>query len=198
MTRLRGAYFAEAAATATRFGIAFEDVVQHLWAVRRRRRLPLDLRSIDHVDDLVLAVACLRRVGGAWTDLVDRYEPVLVRRCAARLGETRSILLVRRMFLGLRDTGAGGEGLDAYAGERSLRAWLTDRVLSEAGRSRKGRSTTHAEVRTKGGARLRRCRDGAMAERWWGDVDAPASLRFTGWDGQERETLPPPAAGASE
>ena len=200
LVRLRRAYFAEAAATAARYAIGFDDLVVHLWRVRCRRCLPLDLRSIDHVENLAHAVACGLHRSAAWSDLVDRYEPWLVRRCAIRLGETRSILVVRRTFLTLRVDGdaAGDGGLAAYAGERSLRAWLADRVMSEATRSGEGIAVPHAEVRTKGGVRLRRGRGTAPPEPWWDGALTPRVLRFDGWEAAEHPAAPPPAAGASE
>ena len=118
---LHTAFFGQAAESATRYGIGFDALVQHLWEVRRGRGR-VRLRTVRHLDDLVHAVACLDDISQAWADLVDRYESVLVRRCAVRVGEMRAILLARRTLAGLRNRGAEAGGLALYAGERPLRS----------------------------------------------------------------------------
>ncbi len=104
---------------------------------------------------------------------------------------------MRRTFLSLRTDETPGAGLDGYAGERSLRAWLTDRVLAESRGTRGRRATTHAEVRTQGGARLRRYRDAHPSSHWWDESNVPASFPF-GCTGSDPRPVAPPGRGASD
>ena len=132
MSRLRIAYFAQAWDSGIRYGIGFDEVVAHLWNVRKRRGR-LRLETVRHLDDLVHAIACTNGAGAAWSDLVDLYEGLLVRRCAQRVDEMDSILAVRRLFADLRRDAATSLGV--YCGDRPLRAWLADRVLDRVNRN---------------------------------------------------------------
>ena len=126
LERLRFAYFAQAGESAGRYGIEFDEIVIHLWR-HRCARGRLALNTVRHIDDLVHAIACLNRVGPAWSDLVERHEPVLVRRCVDRFGEMQAILLVRRMFAIIRQDD-GETTLHTYIGDKPLRTWLAERV----------------------------------------------------------------------
>src|SRR5688500_17092199 len=80
VSQLRRAYFASGAEHAGRYGVEFARVVAHVWHARRAgRRTPL--RRIRYIDDLVQAIACIDDSPQAWTDLAQRYERTLVRRC---------------------------------------------------------------------------------------------------------------------
>ena len=49
---LRSSYFSQAADVAGRYGVTFDDVVAHLWMVRRTEGR-VALRRINYMDDLV-------------------------------------------------------------------------------------------------------------------------------------------------
>jgi len=99
-TLLRRRYFANGADSAARYGISFDRITQHLWDLRRRHPL-LPLRSIVHLDDLVFAVACIDEHHSAWHDLVEQYEPWLVRRLRRSMETPSAVLAVRQLFLEL-------------------------------------------------------------------------------------------------
>lgn len=189
------AFFAEAGLAAMRYGVVFDHVVAHLWRARRHRPRPIELAAIRHVEDLVVAVACAEGSSTAWVELIEHFEPILVRRAQPRIGETRSLLLVRRMLTDLRAARCADGGISTYIGERPLRAWLTDRVLAEASTLSREKKAPHAEVRTRGGTTLQRSDAAEPAVRWWDGLDLPACLPIT----RPSAGLPsatPPAAGA--
>jgi hypothetical protein len=124
---LRCAYFAQAADVAARYGVTFDDLVAHLWNVRAAVGR-IALGRINYVDDLVHASACMGRDGLAWAEFIERYEPLLIRRCAERIDEVEAILLTRRLLGELRSPDRTG-GLHAYRATSSMRSWLTAKAL---------------------------------------------------------------------
>jgi hypothetical protein len=141
--RLRSAYFAQAADSAARYGVNFDEVVQHLWHARRHHPRLL-LRSVRYVDDLVHAIACHNDAGLAWADLFERYERGLIRRCRAASSEVDAVLIVRRLLADLRRSGESSlaaisqrlndrsiavpASLHTYTGAKPLRLWLHERL----------------------------------------------------------------------
>ena len=137
---LRRAYFADGGQSASRYGIGFDRVLEHLWETRDGQR-HRPLRRVRHVDDLIHAVACIDELGNAWTDLTECYERPLVRKCSFQLGQTSSIIAVRRLFTELQRHSASGRGaslpsLRAYRGSQPLRGWLADRLVAMQTRER--------------------------------------------------------------
>lgn len=129
-TLLRRRYFANGADSAARYGIAFERITQHLWDLRRRHPL-ISLRGIAHVDDLVLAIACIDERHRAWHDLIEQYEPWLVRRLRRSMDTSVAVLAVRQLFLELRRAEpevSAEASLYDYAGLEPLRMWLAERL----------------------------------------------------------------------
>ncbi len=105
--RMRQTYYALAGESGSRYGVSFDRLLWHLWQLRRTRG-PIRLRSVKYLEDLVLVIACLDHHGGAWADLIDQYESMLVRRCTERVGEVQAILLVRRMLRRLKNAPHAG------------------------------------------------------------------------------------------
>ena len=118
--------------SAARYGVSFNDLMRHLW-VARRTNTRLLARCVVYVDDLVHAIACARNVPLAWSDLADRYERALIRRCRPGHDEISATIVVRRLFADLRRRNLKPPdikrpSLHCYAGTRALRAWLADRL----------------------------------------------------------------------
>lgn len=129
---LRRNFFAQAGESANRYHIGFERVLEHLWQARSFNRRLL-LRSVTCVDDLVHAAACIDEIGLAWSDLSERYERALIRRCRGSQDEIQATIFVRRLFADLRRrthsaATAYTPSLRCYGGMRPLRTWLADRL----------------------------------------------------------------------
>ncbi|MHC4991501.1 MAG: hypothetical protein ACYTGC_11015 [Planctomycetota bacterium] len=137
MSRLRYEYFAVGGLAAGRYGIEFDAVVRHLWHIRCDRGQRIVIDDVQNLDDVVHAIACTQHVQLAWSDLFERYEPFLVRRCAERCGDTSAVLVVRRMLTALRDDPeieiSHPSRLSGFVGDEPLRTWLADRVHAEIG-----------------------------------------------------------------
>jgi hypothetical protein len=121
---LRRDYFARAGTVARRYGIAFDQVIGHLWRARGYHDR-VSIRAIRCLDDLVHAVACTDAIAVAWSDLADLYERPLIRHCQFQLDETVSLVAVRRLFAQLRQS----DRLQGYDGRIPLRTWLIDALL---------------------------------------------------------------------
>lgn len=149
VSRLRTAFFAHAGELAHRYHITFERLIAHLWRARHAHRR-LTLRSVTHVDDLVHAIACIDEVGMAWSDLGERYERALIRRCRGGQDEIEATILVRRLFSQLRCRTQNDSiapllpSLRGYAGTRPLRNWLADRLSATRARQATVRSRAHS------------------------------------------------------
>ena|SRR5687767_10259928 len=138
VARLRQLFFAQAGESAVRYRIPFDRVLTHLWHARRSARVLL-LRSVVCMDDLVHVVACVDDIGLAWSDLADRYERPLVRRCRCHHDEIEATVLERRLLADLRRDQScdfSAQSLGLYAGTRPLRNWLMDRLNAARARQR--------------------------------------------------------------
>lgn len=157
--RIRQRFFAEAGPLCIRYRIGPDDVVEHYAAARRG--LPGRLvSSTIWIEDLVLAAACSRGVSLAWADLVAHLEAPLHVAVATRLPDAEASATVSRFFDALRRRTAepttpvrrgGGPSLREFAGQRSLRSWLVERVFAHASRDRsphRARPTDSMELGT--------------------------------------------------
>ena len=88
-TELRRAYFAQAGETATRYGVRFERVLDHL-DVLRLQHSQQSIPVVRYLEDLIHAVACLDDVDLAWRDLGERHERALSRACRQRMPSSSS------------------------------------------------------------------------------------------------------------
>lgn len=132
LAALRFAYFSQAGEAASRYHIRFDRILKHLWQARNAGRVVL-VRSIHCVDDLVHVVACVDGAGLAWSDLAERYERALIRRCRGYHDEIEATILVRRMLADMRRRCAEpstirSPTLRGYIGDRPLRNWIGDRL----------------------------------------------------------------------
>lgn len=149
---MRRRFFAEARETASRYGVAFDRVMQHM------DDLPADRpssASARHLADLSLVVACVDGTTDAWLDLALMHERGLTRRLASLIGEHDALVLTRRWLVDLRRRTIDGlaGGLAEYHGEQSLRHWLGRRLvghvrLDRIATDQDGRSIRHWTVRT--------------------------------------------------
>jgi len=130
MTTLRRLFFAASCDGLAAYGISFDDLLIHLWQVRRHANGPLALREIRHLGDLVLAIACLRGSHRAWAEMTLRCEPALVRQASLRNTAWQALVHARRILADVQRTAlcqdhdAALPTLRGYAGQRSLRTWL--------------------------------------------------------------------------
>jgi hypothetical protein len=144
MERLRRRYFADSHEVVCRYGVSFERLFAHL------NGSPNGLmRGVPHLNDLIHAVGCLDGLPVAWNDLIEQYERPMIRFCRGRLDECDAIILVRRIFAGLRarcsqPASPQAPSFHDYYGTRALRNWLADRLIgsmSQASRRDALRST---------------------------------------------------------
>ena len=153
-SELRRAYFAQAGEIATRYGVRFERLLDHLDVLRLRHRQQ-SIPVVRYLDDLIQAVACLDGVDMAWRDLGERHERALIRACRHWLDATDAIVFVRRLLAGLRrDRQPGVQTLRNFDGSCSLRRWLGDRIVGALNRSGSGlRPVRPADLDQPSGAR---------------------------------------------
>jgi hypothetical protein len=177
---LRLAFFAQAGELAGRYHVRFERVIEHLWQARRCNRRLL-LRGVTNVDDLVHAIACIDDVGLAWSDLAERYEPTLIRRCRTGQEDIEATVFVRRLLADLRRRSrepfvANLPSLCGYAGTRPLRSWLSDRL--NAMRLRQSWMINSARPSAQLAAFPNAVRNGTFDHRNWSVVPDVPYLRF--------------------
>ena len=125
---LRRAYFAQAGDVARRYGVDFDQVIDHVHAARAnhaRGAIP----NIRHMDDLVHAVACVADRDLAWWDLAEEHELTLVRMTRQWLEPTDAIVFVRRLLAALRREDDEVLSLRSFDGVREMRRWLADRIV---------------------------------------------------------------------
>lgn len=146
--RIRREWFARAGGVATRYGVLVEEALGHLVAANLAET-PGPARALSFLEDLVCAVACVRGHPGAWQDLWERQEPILLRAARLRLGDVEAVLATRRFWrelhaittlpdadrAGLPDLKAFPPSLVEYVGVRPLRVWLSDRLLDQIERN---------------------------------------------------------------
>ncbi|HMN95276.1 MAG TPA: hypothetical protein PKC43_03575 [Phycisphaerales bacterium] len=86
---IRRAYFAELGAAAARYQANPDRFLD--FCLRRDPGTTLGTaRLIGHLDDLLLAAACINDVAAAWADLLDRHERALAIAAGELLGRTPS------------------------------------------------------------------------------------------------------------
>lgn len=148
--RIRREFFARASSNATRYGVTPDDVLAHL----RGAHLPLTpgpARVLAFMDDIVLAVACVRNHPRAWHDAWGKHESSMIRACHARLDHASAVVFTRRFWVDMHFVSTNGEPLPSevagdadelaspmlapwplrlYVGVRPLRVWLSDRLLA--------------------------------------------------------------------
>ena len=165
MARLRQQYFSAGGDAVVRYNIGFDRILRHLWRARRHQRR-LAIRSIDHMHDLIHAIACVDDMDRAWADLAEQYEPALVRACRSQMGEIDALLQVRRLLASLRERSCAGGGADPslhwYTGANTLRSWLGQRLL--AGLSRGLSRRIRSRGRFDPGLLMTRARSGQLVE----------------------------------
>lgn len=136
LSSLRRAYFAVAGESARQYGVTFDDLLVHLWRVRKLEG-GLILGAIRHVEDLVHAVACTRGRPQALFDLMVGYERPLVRHCRHWLAEPTATLYVRQILLEIRRSAMASAAQPdqathlaaRYGGVQPLRRWLGNRIV---------------------------------------------------------------------
>jgi hypothetical protein len=147
--RVRREFFARASVPAERYGVTPDDVLTHLDQAHLGDAAGA-ARVLAHLEDVAIAVACVRGHPRAWADLWERHESPLIRACHTRLDDADAIIFTRRFWVSLftttvtnrepmnrttaisERTGGGAQEivpLTAYVGVRPLRVWLTDRLL---------------------------------------------------------------------
>ena len=134
VNRLRRRYFAEAAGTAGRHGVTFNDLLNHLWATRRSDD-PVHLDAVRHLDQLTLAVACRRGEAAAWQELAEDFEPWMTERLRRATDDVSAQLRIRRFLHALRGPDASEaptdipHAMDRYRGYQPLRVWLAAAMI---------------------------------------------------------------------
>ena len=106
---LRKAFFREAGHTALRLHVSLEDVLDHLHhafdlsllRTDALRRVAIE-RIAQNIDELVIAIACIRGDENAWAEGIEPLRPVLVRMCELRVDEADSTLHAARFLMGVR------------------------------------------------------------------------------------------------
>ena len=145
--RIRREWFARAAGVATRYGVLLDEALAHLDHANLAET-PGPARALSFLEDLVCAVACVRGHPGAWQDLWERHESILLRASRLRLGDVDAVLATRRFWRelhavttlpasdreGLPDRDELPPSLAEYVGVRPLRVWLSDRLLEQVDR----------------------------------------------------------------
>ena len=130
LSALRRRYFSHASESAARYGVTFDRIVQHLWDARRRG-LHVSLRSVFSIDDLVHVIGCIDCCARAWHDLIELYEPWLVRQHRHQMDDCAALLEVRQFLVELRRQRAAKTAevaLRDYLGDKPLRNWLASRA----------------------------------------------------------------------
>lgn len=146
--RIRREWFARAGGVATRYGVLLDEALSHLGEANLAET-PGPARALSFLEDLVCAVACVRGHPGAWQDLWERHESILLRASRLRLGDVDAVIATRRFWrelhaittlsehdrAGLPDRSSFPPSLVEYVGVRPLRVWLSDRLLEQIERN---------------------------------------------------------------
>ncbi|MBL9120291.1 MAG: hypothetical protein JNL80_10305 [Phycisphaerae bacterium] len=148
--RIRREFFARASSNATRYGVTPDDVLSHLRGAHLTLT-PGPARVLAFMDDIVLAVACVRNHPRAWHDAWGKHESAMIRACHARLDHASAVVFTRRFWVDMHFISTHGEPVEAdpkgdgdepastmlapwplrfYVGVRPLRVWLSDRLLA--------------------------------------------------------------------
>jgi hypothetical protein len=98
--RVRREFFARAAAPAERYGVTPNDVLAHLDQAHLGDAAGA-ARVLANLEDVAIAVACVRGHPRAWADLWERHESPLIRACHTRLDDADAIVFTRRFWVSL-------------------------------------------------------------------------------------------------
>lgn len=187
--RIRREWFARVGGVASRYGVLVEEALGHLRAANLAET-PGPARALSFLEDLVCAVACVRGHPGAWQDLWERQESILLRASRLRLGDVDAVLATRRFWrelhaittlpsadrAGLPDLAAFPPSLVEYVGVRPLRVWLSDRLLDQIDRNQVERNWT--AMRLERGPRRPACAGAAAFRDGFAGLEPPATVRM--------------------
>lgn len=137
---VRRTYFAECAELANRFGVSLADVFDHCEVAFDLDLLDTPLlqraaaeRIATHLDDLILAIACIADDSQAWFEFDSDLQLSLARMCELRVGEIEASLQAARYLRSVRDRTRrldpefdddGTPALQEYTGLQPLRSFL--------------------------------------------------------------------------
>lgn len=140
---VRRAYFGECAESARRFGVTLDEVFDHCEAAFDLDLLDTPLlrraaaeRIAAHLDDLILAIACIADDFQAWFEFESDLQLSLARMCELRVGEIEASLQASRYLRDVRDRTRrvdavlddedddGTPTLHEYTGLQPLRSFL--------------------------------------------------------------------------
>lgn len=141
---VRRAYFGECAESASRFGVTLDEVFEHCEAAFDLDLLDTPLlrraaseRIAAHLDDLILAIACIADDFQAWFEFESELQLSLARMCELRVGEIEASLQASRYLRDVRertrrvhavlddeDEDDGTPTLHEYTGLQPLRSFL--------------------------------------------------------------------------
>lgn len=139
INELRRSFFRDAGASALRFHVSLDDVLDHLrfafdlslLRTDALRRVAIE-RIAQNIDELVIAIACIRGDENAWAEGIEPLRPVLIRMCELRVNEVDAILHASRFIMAVRNRTFGKDGefddgiprLQEFAGIQPLRSYL--------------------------------------------------------------------------
>lgn len=144
---IRRAYFGEFAGLAGRYGVSLDDVFDHcdaafdldLLDTAALRRAAAD-RIAAHLDDVILAIACIGDHPRAWYDFESEYQMLLARMCELRVGEIEASLQAARFLRAVQDRTRrldpeleeddGTPALQEFTGLQPLRSFLGGPLFS--------------------------------------------------------------------
>jgi hypothetical protein len=144
---LRRTFFSETFEIATRYGVTIEDVLDHCTEAFDLSLLDTPVlrmaaaeRIAGNLEDLLLAIACIRRDQRAWHDLDEELRPMLARMCELRVDEIESMLQASRFLRAVRhrtleldpecDGDDGTPRLQEFTGLQPLRSFLGGPLFS--------------------------------------------------------------------
>jgi hypothetical protein len=144
---LRRTFFRETFEIAARYGVTIEDVLEHcaesfdlVMLDTPILRMAAAERIAGNLEDLLLAIACIRRDQRAWHDLDEIMRPMLARMCELRVDEIESMLQASRFLRAVRqrtleldpecDGDDGTPRLQEFTGLQPLRSFLGGPLFS--------------------------------------------------------------------
>lgn len=141
---LRRVFFQDPPDAAFRYGLTIEDAIEHcrcafaleLLDSSELQRAAAD-RLASHLDDILLAAACVRDDARAWHDFNDELQPLLTRMCEIRVADDDATLHASQFLrsVRLRTNGVNAEDdgtprLQDYTGLQPLRSFLGGPLFS--------------------------------------------------------------------
>lgn len=143
---IRRAYFGDVADLAARYGVSLDDIFEHcedafdldLLDTPSLRRAAAE-RIAGHLDDVILAIACIADRPRAWYDLENDFQTLLARMCELRVGEIEASLQAARFLRAVRDRTRrldpefeedGTPALQEFTGLQPLRSFLGGPLFS--------------------------------------------------------------------